>query len=228
AVAEQSRATVIAETPRVAIRTDSLIGTISVIGGRLDHLRLARYRETVDPKSPQIVLLSPPGARDAYYADFSWLSDAGANIKLPDSNTRWTADNQTLTVDHSVTLTWDNGQGLTFTRHFAVDQYYMFTVTNSVKNNGTAAVKLYPYGRIRRVGTPKTLNYYLLHEGLLGVLGGSLRETKYSTIAKEGTQTFDSTGGWLGITDKYWLVALVPDQAQAVQAHFIHQLESGT
>src|SRR5262249_50341824 len=168
AVAEQSRATVIAETPRVAIRTDSLIGTISLLGGRLDDLTLARYRETVDPKSPQMGLLSPPGARDAYYADFSWLSDAGANIKLPDSNTRWTADNQTLTVDHPVTLTWDNGQGLTFTRHFAVDQYYMFTVTDSVKNSGTAAVKLYPYGRIRRVGTPKTLNYYLLHEGLLG------------------------------------------------------------
>jgi YidC/Oxa1 family membrane protein insertase len=226
--AEKPRAEVIAETPRVAIRTDSVIGTISLVGGRLDDLTLAKYRETVDPNSPQIVLLSPPGAKDAYYADFGWLPESGGTIKVPDLNTRWSADSQTLTADHPVTLSWDNGQGMTFTRTFSIDQNYMFTVTDSVKNGAGAAVKLHPYGRIRRVGTPKIVGYYILHEGLLGVLDGSLRETKYSSLKPGEPELFNSTGGWLGITDKYWLVALAPNQSDGVSAQFRREIESGT
>ena len=99
----------------------------------------------------------------------------------------------------------------------------MFTVTDSVKNAGATEAKLYPYARILRFGTPVTAGYYILHEGLIGALGGHLQETKYSSIAKSGEESFDSTGGWLGFTDKYWLTALVPTQADSVKARFAHQ-----
>jgi len=227
APAFKPRAAALADSPRVEIRSDRLLGTIALTGGRLDDLTLANYRETVDPNSPQIVLLNPPGTDDAYYADFGWIADAGTTVKLPDRDTRWTADGGPLTSDHPVTLSWDNGQGLTFTRSFALDKNFMFTVTDAVKNGGSAALKLYPYGRIRRVGTPPLAGYAILHEGLLGVLGGSLKETKYSAIAKAGSEPIDSTGGWLGITDKYWLVALAPDQATPIHANFLHETEGG-
>jgi YidC/Oxa1 family membrane protein insertase len=217
------RPAALAESPRVEIRSERLLGSISLLGGRLDDLTLANYRETVNPNSPQIVLLNPPGAENAYYADFGWVAESGSTLKLPDANTRWAADGQTLSPDHAVTLSWDNGQGFLFTRKFDLDRNYMFTVTDGVKNTGASTAKLYPYGRILRFGTPKTANYYILHEGLLGVLSGTLKETKYSSIAKEREESFDSTGGWLGITDKYWLVALVPDQTDAVVARFAHQ-----
>ena len=223
----KTRATALADSPRVEVRSDRLLGTISLVGGRLDDLTLANYRETVEPTSPQIVLLNPPGTDDAYYADFGWITDSGTTLSLPNSTTHWTATAGPLTPDHPVTLSWDNGQGLTFTRNFALDQNFMFTVTDGVKNASGTAVKLYPYGRIRRVGTPALAGYAILHEGLLGVLGGSLKEVKYAAIAKAGSDPYESTGGWLGITDKYWLVALAPDQATAIHVNFLHETEAG-
>ena len=222
------RAEALAESPRVDIRSDSVMGSIALTGGRLDDLTLAKYRETVQKDSPLVVLLNPPGTADAYYADFGWIGDSGSTLKLPDGNTRWTADGTALTPDHPVTLTWDNGQGLLFARKFEVDQNYMFTVTDSVKNAGAAETKLYPYAQILRVGTPKTAGYYILHEGLIGVLDGSLKETKYTSIAKSGEESFASTGGWLGFTDKYWLTALVPAQADSISALFAHDKVDAT
>ena len=222
------RLDVLQESPRVKIRSDSLEGSISLVGGRLDDLTLAKYHETVEPNSPLVTLFNPPGTENAYYADFGWLADGGSALKLPDPSTRWTADGGALSPGHPITLTWDNGQGLTFTRKFDVDQNYMFTVTDGVKNNGTAAAKLYSYGRVVRVGTPKVLGYTVLHEGLLGVFGGSLKETTYSSIAGKGELTFDSTGGWLGFTDKYWLAALIPAQSSPITARFAHQKVDGT
>ncbi len=221
----KARAAAMAENPRVEIHSDRLLGSISLVGGRIDDLTLANYRETVDKDSPQIVLLNPPGTADAYYADFGWLTDSAAAVKLPDLDTRWTADGGNLTPDHPVTLNWDNGAGLTFTRTIALDKNFMFTVSDAVKNSGGTALKLYPYGRVRRIGTPLLAGYAILHEGLLGVLGGSLKETKYSAIVKDKEQSFESTGGWLGITDKYWLVALSPDQAAPIHANFVHEME---
>jgi YidC/Oxa1 family membrane protein insertase len=183
---------------------------------------LAKYPKKLKD-SPLVVLLNPLGTSDAYYADFGWIADSGSTLKLPDGNTQWTSDGTALTPDHPVTLTWDNGQGLLFARKFEVDQNYMFTVTDSVKNAGATEAKLYPYARILRFGTPVTAGYYILHEGLIGALGGHLQETKYSSIAKSGEESFDSTGGWLGFTDKYWLTALVPTQADSVKARFAHQ-----
>ena len=227
APAFKPRAAALAESPRIEIRSDRLIGSISLVGGRLDDLTLANYHETVDPKSPLIALLNPKDSEGAYYADFGWVGETDAAVPVPGFDTRWSAADTALTPDHPATLTWNNGQGLTFTRKIALDRDYMFTVTDTVKNDGASAVKLYPYGRILRVGTPKVLNYYILHEGLLGVLGGSLQEAKYSSLKPDLPQFFDSTGGWLGITDKYWLVALVPSQPDPIKAEFIRKSENG-
>jgi len=223
----KTRDAALADSPRIEIRSDRLIGSISLKGGRLDDLTLASYHETVDPKSPLIKLLNPPGAEGAYYSDFGWQTDSGVTIKLPGADSLWTTKDAALSPDHPVTLTWNNGQGLTFTRQFALDQNYMFTVTDGVTNAGTAPIKLYPYGRVRRVGTPKTLGYSVIHEGLLGVFGGSLKEVTYSGIAKSGTDSFDSTGGWLGFTDKYWLVAVIPGQDTPVSVEFADDKSSG-
>ena len=226
AAAFTPRPQALANGKRIAIHSDSLLGSISLTGGRVDDLTLAKYRETVEPNSPEIVLLNPPGTKDAYYADFGWLADANAKLKLPGPDTQWSSADTALSPDHPVTLTWDNGEGLTFTRSFELDKNYMFTVTDAVKNTGGATAQLYPYGRIRRVGTPQVIGGLYLHEGPLGVFDGTLHDgDTYSSLRKANVD-YDSTGGWLGITDKYWLVALAPDQAMGIKASFQHGMEN--
>ncbi len=219
--AVETRAAVIAATPRLRIDSPRLRGSIALVGARLDDLILKDYRETTDPTSPQITLLNPLGSAGAYYAEFGWVP-ADPATKVPGPDAVWRADRATLGDDGPVTLSWDNGEGLRFTRRIALDDNYMFTVTQRVENRGDKSVTLYPYGLINRTGTPKTLGYYILHEGLLGVLGESLIEVKYKDLKDERTQTHDSTGGWLGITDKYWLAALVPDQASKIKGRFVY------
>ncbi|HEY2892015.1 MAG TPA: membrane protein insertase YidC [Dongiaceae bacterium] len=226
AVEFKARPEALSADPRIVINSDRLMGSISLVGGRVDDLTLANYRETVEPNSPQIVLLNPPGTKNAYYADFGWLADDGSKLKLPGPDTRWTATNETLTPDHPVILTWDNGEGLTFTRSFQLDRNFMFTVTDSVKNTGSASIQIYPYGRIRRVGTPLSTGSLYLHEGPLGVFNGTLHDSDSYSSVKKAPVDYASTGGWLGITDKYWLVALAPDQAMAIKATFEHQTEN--
>src|SRR4029077_8857360 len=116
-----------------------LHGSIDLTGARFDDLTLANYHETVDPKSPEVVLLSPPGAENAYLAEFGWIATA-PDIKLPGPKTLWSATNAPLTPTSPITLTWDNGQGLLFTRTVSVDRDYMFTVRDSVRNSGDAPV----------------------------------------------------------------------------------------
>ena len=217
----ENRAAVIAATPRLRIDSPRLRGSIALVGARLDDLILKDYRETTDPTSPQITLLNPLGSADAYYAEFGWVP-ADPATKVPGPDAVWRADRARLGDDGPVTLSWDNGEGLRFIRRIALDDNYMFTVTQRVENRGDKPVTLYPYGLINRTGTPKTLGYYILHEGLLGVLGESLIEVKYKDLKKEGAQTHDSTGGWLGITDKYWLAALVPDQKSKIKGRFVY------
>jgi YidC/Oxa1 family membrane protein insertase len=124
-------------------------------------------------------------------------------------------------------LTWDNGQGLVFTRILSVDKDYMFTVRDMVRNTGSAPVKLLPYGLISRTGTPSVAGYYILHEGMIGYLGGSLQEVKYSSLNPGSPLPYASHGGWLGFTDKYWLTALVPPQSEEIKARFTHTVDGG-
>ena len=224
----QTREKAIASTPRIKIDTPTLHGSVALTGGRIDDLTLANYHDTVDPKSPEVVLLEPTGTKDPYFAEFGWVpGSADEKVKLPGPQTVWTASAGPLTPSHPVTLTWDNGEGLVFTRKISVDSNYMFTLADGVKNTGGAAVSLVPYALISRTGTPETSGYYILHEGLIGELGGSLQEVKYSSLTPGKPDDFASTGGWLGFTDKYWLTALVPPQDEAIKAKFRHVVETG-
>jgi YidC/Oxa1 family membrane protein insertase len=216
------RDSVVAASPRIQIDTPRLRGSIALRGSRFDDIALKDYRETVDPKSPNINLLSPTGSPNPFYAEFGWVAPAGSNVKLPNADTVWTAaTNGPLTHTQPVVLSWDNGEGLVFRRTIAVDANYMFTINETIENTGSSATTIYGYGLISRHGTPKTEGFYILHEGLIGVLGdGKLHEIGYSSIAGEPPQVIKSTGGWLGITDKYWAATLVPDQAVPMQARF--------
>jgi YidC/Oxa1 family membrane protein insertase len=223
AVATATREAALADSPRVKIDTPSLRGSMALKGGRIDDLVLAKYREEAAPSSPNVVLFSPSGAPEPYYAEYGWVAAAGANTAVPGSSTLWRAEGQNvLTAATPVTLVWDNGQGLVFRRKVSVDADYLFTVADEVENKSKAAVTLYPYFLISRHGTPKTQGFYILHEGPIGVLGDAgLQELAYADLLKEGgTRTFKQTGGWLGITDKYWAAALIPDQKAPYQASF--------
>jgi YidC/Oxa1 family membrane protein insertase len=219
------RAALIAQQPRIRIDTPEMQGSILLKGARLDDLKLTRYRETIAPSSPAITLLTPQGVQHAYFAQFGWVGPQG--VAVPNDDTDWMADQRTLTLNNPVTLSWDNGQGLRFERKIALDGEYMFSVTDRVVNSGSAPVQLFPYGLVARDGTPKTEGFYILHEGPLAVMDGTLREPSYADLKDKKKIEYDTTGGWLGITDKYWLVNLVPDQKTPVKARFNHTVFNG-
>lgn len=219
------RATLVAQQPRVRIDTPAMQGSILLKGARLDDLKLTQYRETVNPNSPAITLLTPQGLSHSYFSEFGWVAQQGAAVPGPDTD--WIADQRTLTLTTPVTLRWDNGQGLRFERKIALDGEYMFSVTDRVVNSGTAPAQLFPYGLVARAGTPKTEGFYILHEGPLAVMDGTLREPSYSDLKDKKKIEYDTTGGWIGITDKYWLVTLVPDQKTPVKARFNHSVVNG-
>ena len=232
AQAAETRETAIAEQPRIKIDTPRLHGSINLLGARLDDLTLANYHETVDPKSSEVVLLSPTGAQNAYLAEFGWVA-ASPDVKLPGPQTRWASSGGQLTPTTPITLTWDNGQGLVFGRTISVDKNYMFTVTDSVRNTGSTPVKLSPYGLVSRTGIPHVAGYYILHEGLAGYLdghvfgGGLVDRDTYAKLLPGEPRDYSSTGGWLGFTDKYWLTALVPPQHEVIKARFTHAADGG-
>jgi YidC/Oxa1 family membrane protein insertase len=217
-----NRTAALAASPRVPIATDNVLGSIALKGGRIDDIALVRFRETVDPKSPPVTLLSPSGTADPFYAEFGWTGGGSSDLKLPTSETVWTRTGSgALGVGNPVTLTYDNGEGLEFRRTIAVDDKFLFTIKDEVTNKGTNPVTLYPYALISRHGTPHTLGYYILHEGLIGVLGESgLQEFTYKTIEEKKVVNFDVTNGWLGITDKYWAATLLPDPTAHLKARF--------
>ena len=214
------------EVPRLQIAAHRLRGSISLLGARLDDLVLTDYRETLAPNSPNVRLLEPRSEAHPYYVQYGWSAAPGEQVKLPDNDTVWTGSGGTLSAGHPVTLSWDNGAGLTFQITLSVDDDYMFDVQQSVKNATGTPVKLFPWSRIRRDYTPEVAGYYILFEGLLGVVDGTLQETTYAKAKSEGEKkngiAYDATatGGWAGITDKYWLTALVPDQAVASTVNF--------
>jgi YidC/Oxa1 family membrane protein insertase len=207
---------------RVAIETPRLKGSVALRGGRIDDLLLTGYRETIRPDSPNIVLFSPANAPNGYYAEFGWVAGQGASTALPNAETLWSAAGGKLTQDQPLLLTWNNGQGLDFRREIAVDKDYMFTVKDSVENAGGQPVTLFPYSFLRRHGTPVTAGFYILHEGLIGVQGGKLEELGYADLVKAKTKEYkDNKGGYLGITDKYWAAALIPDQDKPHTGRFL-------
>jgi YidC/Oxa1 family membrane protein insertase len=217
-----TRDAALAASQRIAIVSPTLSGSIALKGGRIDDLTLTQYREEIDPKSPPIVLFSPSGAPDAFYAEFGWVPAAGSNAAMPGPDTMWKQLSAgALGVGHPVTLFYDNGQGLVFTRTIAVDEHYLFAIKDAVANNSGNPVTLFPYALISRHGTPQVQGYYILHEGLIGVMGDEgQQELTYKNIEDITRQTWDVTNAWLGITDKYWAATLLPDTDARVRARF--------
>ncbi len=222
AAAATTRAAALAATPRVPIETGSIEGSIDLKGGRIDDISLVKFRETVDPKSPPIVLFSPSGSPEPFYAEFGWTGTAGAKVKVPTSDTVWKqVGSGALSAGHPATLSYDNGEGLEFRRTVTVDDKYLFTIKDEVVNKSANPVTLFPYALISRHGTPTTLGYYILHEGLIGDFGNEgLQEYTYKKIEEKKNVDFDATNGWLGITDKYFAAALVPNTDAHLKAQF--------
>jgi YidC/Oxa1 family membrane protein insertase len=219
-----SRDEALRRSPRIAISTPKLTGSIALKGARIDDLTLTTYREKVDPSSPAVVLLSPSGTAHAYFAEQSWLATQG-NPRLPDDQSEWTSDRDKLTIEQPVTLTWDNGEGLVFTRTIALDGDYMFTVKESVRNDGTAPLALRPYALVTRGGpTPPSPGWWTIsYEGPIGAFDGIEEDVKYTAIGTDAPVKRKSTGGWAGFSDKYWLTAIAPaEQSAPIEARFLH------
>ncbi|RVP13599.1 membrane protein insertase YidC, partial [Sinorhizobium meliloti] len=222
--AGESRDQAIGKSARVAIDTPALSGSINLTGARFDDLKLKGYRETVDPKSPVITLFSPAETADGYFTEIGYIgSDATGSV--PGPQTTWTlSGGDKLTPSTPVTLSYTNDKGITFARTISVDDRYMFQVVDSIKNETAAPVSLSSYGRVTRFNKPTTPSIYVLHEGFVGVAGEhGLQEVGYSKVEDdEPVEPGKSTGGWLGITDKYWAATIVPPQATPFDIRFSH------
>ncbi|MBI1220483.1 MAG: membrane protein insertase YidC [Rhodobacteraceae bacterium] len=244
ATATTAVATTAADLPRIKIDTPRLSGAISVQGGRIDDLLLKGYPETLAKDSPLVRLLSPVGQPDAYYVLYGWAPGGSlADTDVPGANTVWSVvSGDTLTPTTPITLRWDNGKGLIFTRTLSVDDKYMFTVGQTVQNTTGAPVVLEPYGMVVRYGKPPTTSSSILHEGVVQMADGKLTEITYkgipklTAVAREGgpAEVVDvAKTGWIGFTDKYWMTTLIPDSgtpftavAKFVKSSDVYQTEA--
>jgi YidC/Oxa1 family membrane protein insertase len=227
------------EAPRLTIDTPRLTGTISLLGGRIDDLKLTDYRETLDPESDLVRLLTPAGDAFSYYALFGWRAEVGLDAAaVPGPDTLWSVEgNETLTPDTPVTLVWDNGAGQVFRREIGIDADYMFTLSQSVENTSAAEIALSPYGLIARHGRPDAPSNFILHEGVVRMSDGELQEIDYGDMPDLETQGSDGSvredidvaaNGWIGFTDKYWMATLVPAPGQAFTSTARFLPSSGT
>lgn len=219
------REAVLQTSQRVSIDTPDLTGSINLTGGRVDDLSLKNYREEINPESPIIQLFSPSGSSNPYYAEFGWVKGQGVTATVPDSQTVWTlTKGSLLTAETPISVSWDNGEGLTFKRIYAIDEHYLITITDSVENKTSGSVALFPYALVTRHGIPDLQNFFILHEGMIGFIGEEgLQEVDYDDLQEEGELTFGTqTQGWLGITDKYWAAAIVPTPGETYTPRFFH------
>ena len=226
---ENTKSTVITTVPRVSVISKEVSGSISLKGARIDDVTLSQYRETLDPDSNLIDLLLKSNERNPYFLEFGWSSPDG--VKVPNGKTLWKASKEILSPDSNVTLSWDNGEGVVFYQDISIDDTFMFTVNQRVKNNSKNLITLYPYGLIRRTGEPDTTRFFVLHEGPLGVFDGTLSEKSYEDLEDAGKKGINikplEAGGWIGLTDKYWLTALLPDQKEIFNFTYRHLNSNG-
>lgn len=208
------------ETPRIAILTPRLQGSVNLKGARVDDLVLTTHRATIARNSPPVRLLSPDGAPDAYFASFGWT---GQGIQLPNADTIWTPSGAKLSPASPLTLSWDNGSGQLFEIRLSVDDGYLFSAEQRVTNRGAGAVAARPFSLVSRATPSKDPDTWTSHIGAVGVFDGAANyDWGFKELEESGDQRFSSTGGWLGFSDKYWLTAVIPSQDGHVEAGFLH------
>ena len=194
-------------------------GSISLIGARFDDVILKDYKDTIKPESKQVTLLSPNNTLNPYFVELGWMSQE--NINLPNKNSEWQLiEGKELGPENHIIIKWVSPEGIEFFRKIEIDKDYLITVEQKVTNVSNKDISLTQYGRINRTGTPKTSGFYILHEGPIAVLNERLIEIDYDDIIEEGSKSIISKGGWVGITDKYWLAALIPDQRSRIEGGF--------
>ena len=223
-----SRAALVDGEPRIKITTDRAIGSIRLKGGLIDDLTLLNYRQTLDKDSENIVMLSPLGTQNPYYAQFGWTSTT-TGITMPNADTVWTANRSTLTVGQPVTLRWTNPEGIDFAQVISIDKNFMFSIDQRISNNGNQMAVIHPFGLISLSGTPETSGFWILHEGMIGVFDETLTEVDYDDLPDEpnGIQALNGAAKWLGITAKYFATTLVPDQKVSNNGRFVHTAPEG-
>ena len=213
-----TREEALAASPRVTFNTPQLIGSIALKGARIDDVRLAKHREELDPNSPPVPVLSPVGGDHPYYAEFGWTS-SDAGVKVPGPDSLWTASSTTLAPDKPVRLTWDNGAGLIFApRHLDRRELHVRGQAERREQDRQAGDAL-PLGLVVRKGERKNEGTYVLHEGPYGVFNGSLKEFSYKDFNDNKQRIWTTTGGWVGITDKYWMATLDPRPEEQGRRH---------
>ena len=227
---------VIADAPRIVIDSESLTGSLSLTGGRIDDLSLKGYRETLKPDADLVRLLSPIGTDSPYYALHGWVAAVGATAdQVPGASTQWQIESgETLSPGSDVTLVWGNGAGLTFRKTFAVDEEFLFTVTQTVENTTGAEIALRPYGLVARHGEPDQIGFFIQHEGVVRMSDGSMEEINYDDmpdLTTEESRIEVTENGWIGFSDQYWMTALIPTpgrdfRSTAKFANDIYQIET--
>jgi YidC/Oxa1 family membrane protein insertase len=194
-------------------------GSISLKGARFDDIILKDYKANITPESEQVTLLSPKNTKNPYFVELGWMSQQ--SISLPNKNSVWkVVEGNELGPNNPITIKWKSPEGLEFIRKIEIDEDYLISVEQKVVNNTSKEFSLTQYGRINRTGTPKTSGFYILHEGPIAVLNDRLIEIDYDDLIDDGSTTMISKGGWIGITDKYWLTALIPDQKNRIEGGF--------
>ena len=213
-----SRNEALNESKRFKFENDSIKGSISLKGSIIDDLTFKKYKIKLNEPNP-VVLLNPKKTNDGYYLETGWVTN-NKNIEMPDSDTLWViSGNSNLAPNNPVTIEWINKQNITFKKKFSIDNQYLFTIDQSVKNNTENSYSLYPYGQVVRNKSPETQNFFILHEGLVGVFDDQLIEKDYDDI-EDKKYSITSKRGWLGITDKYWITTLIPSKNQDFRADF--------
>jgi len=212
------------QNDRVKISNEALHGSINLRGARFDDLTLARYFKNPPANNPQeeVILFSPSDSKERYVADFGFVSSQ-TNLTTPNKDTLWQADNKILTPQNPVTLTWLSPQNIEFKIKITVDDNYLFTIQQKIKNLSADKISIAPYGRINRALTDAKKAVYILHEGPIGAFNKVLSEATYEDLAEEKMVKFTdngNNGSWLGITDKYWLSSLIPDKKIAFEGNF--------
>jgi len=210
------------KTKRIKIENENIKGSISLEGAVIDDIVFKNYKETLNSNN-NVTFLNPKNSPREYFIETGWASAGNNKLKLPSNNTIWKVNgNRTLTPNNPVILEWDNNEGLVFTKKIELDNKFLFKISQSINNNSIKSFQFYPYAQINRKGKPTGRQIYILHEGFLGVFGDELKEKDYDDIEEEKFIT-NSSKGWLGITDKYWLTALVPEKGKEFKAEFSYK-----